>query len=329
MKEIIRKITNIHIPGEFPDVLLFSVPRSGSTWVMQLIASQKGFKLCDEPLNLRREIICRNLGICNWVELYKESSYPAVERYFKKISSGKLAIHNISPLNKYYKFFTRRIGFKVLHGCELWHKELAESLNAKSLLLVRHPVAVSLSREELPRLTAFVESEYRKILSDTQLKESRNIIESGSNFEKGILSWCFQVYPFFRQKTGVDAIISYEQTVLDPGPVIKLLMERLFLQNEKNIWSRLKQPSGSTFKSDKATKNILSQAEGDKRETYLITKWSGKVNKEQKQRAQDILNLFDIDIYQINDFLPQTNIWVGKYLEERKKLELQMQACVK
>ena len=54
VKRIIENNNNIHKPDGRPNVLLFSTPRSGSTWLMELILTQSGFKPCDEPFDLRQ-----------------------------------------------------------------------------------------------------------------------------------------------------------------------------------------------------------------------------------------------------------------------------------
>jgi hypothetical protein len=53
---LVKALTNVHRQGPLPNVFLFATPRSGSTWLMEIIASQPGFKYYDEPLNPRREM---------------------------------------------------------------------------------------------------------------------------------------------------------------------------------------------------------------------------------------------------------------------------------
>src|SRR5690606_24342168 len=50
----LRWISNVHRPNGLPNVCIVSAPRSGSTWLLELVLSQPGFKPCNEPFNLRK-----------------------------------------------------------------------------------------------------------------------------------------------------------------------------------------------------------------------------------------------------------------------------------
>ena len=116
---LFRASTSIHRPGKLPHVFLFTTPRSGSTWLMELIWSQPGFKAVNEPFDLRVSLVRKHLGIDTWEELQNDTSLPLVQRYIEGYCANK--IHTTEPapwLNRYYKPITRRIVFKVIHGGE-------------------------------------------------------------------------------------------------------------------------------------------------------------------------------------------------------------------
>ena len=46
----VKRLANVHRQGEKPNIFLFSTARSGSTWVVEMLATQPGMKLIDEPL---------------------------------------------------------------------------------------------------------------------------------------------------------------------------------------------------------------------------------------------------------------------------------------
>ena len=54
IKLFLKSISNIH-RDEGNNVLIISNPRSGSTWLMEMIWSQNKFKAINEPLNIRRK----------------------------------------------------------------------------------------------------------------------------------------------------------------------------------------------------------------------------------------------------------------------------------
>jgi hypothetical protein len=73
LSRVVRSVSNRHRPDGRPNVLIFTAPRSGLTWLMELIASQPGFKHCNEPLDLRHPDVVRGLGIREWNDLYSRS----------------------------------------------------------------------------------------------------------------------------------------------------------------------------------------------------------------------------------------------------------------
>ena len=67
IKDIVKPMSNVHRPDGRPNVFLFSTPRSGSTWLMELIWTQPGFKYVNQPLSLLNPRVRRHLGISDWV----------------------------------------------------------------------------------------------------------------------------------------------------------------------------------------------------------------------------------------------------------------------
>ena len=83
MSLALRSVSNRHRPGTLPNVFVFTTPRSGSTWLMELIQTQPRFKQCSEPLNLRVDGVARRLGISDWEALYQDANWPRVRAYFR------------------------------------------------------------------------------------------------------------------------------------------------------------------------------------------------------------------------------------------------------
>jgi hypothetical protein len=308
LKDLAKAISNIHRPNGEPNVFLFSTPRSGSTWLMELIGSQPGFKYCNEPLNLRKPLIQKYLGISEWQDLCRPDASEALYRYFKAICEGRLHFLNQSPLHGNYRLITHRIVFKIIHGGEDRINWFRDSFNGQVVYLLRHPVAVSLSRKGYPRLEAFLSSDYSNHFTGDQLRRARKILDSGTRLERGVLSWCFENAVPLREATGDWAMLSYEQLVQDPHPIIKYLADKLELPKPARIMNRLAIPSGSHWKSDMTTKAILRQ--GTERRSMLVQKWRKQLAQPEARRAMEILQWFELDVYDSDDVLPRTRFWV-------------------
>lgn len=304
IKNTIKSVSNFHKPGDRPNVFLFSTPRSGSTWLMELINTQPSFKHCDEPLNLNNALIRKKLDIKYWDGLLNNINHQILEDYFKGYIEGKNHTRNPNPFAGNYKPITSRIIFKILHGCEENLEWFKKQFGGNIVFMIRHPIAVTLSRKQHPRLECFINSEYyKKHLSVKQLSYAKNIFETGTFFEKGIVDWCFQNY-FPLKNVSKNILVTYEQLVVNPEPVVSTICKGLTLPKPNYILKRLNSPSGSTRQSDSSTKNQLYKLTVDRK--WLINKWVDKVDNDKKDFADHALSLFNIHIYNAHSSMPST-----------------------
>ena len=310
IRRTIRLMSNIHRPDGSPNVFLLSTPRSGSTWLMELIWSQPYFKSCNEPLNLRIPLVQEHLGITEWQDLYNDSASRLLEDYFQAFCDGRLRFKNTSPRHEFYRPITHRAVFKIIHGGEDRMHWFRDRFNGRIVYLIRHPIAVSLSREVYPRLHAFLSSDYRRHFTSDQLEYAHRILDTGSKLEQGVLSWCLQNAVSLRQATADWAIVSYEQMVLDPRPVVAYLADRLELPKPERMMDRLAVPSAVKAKSDKETQSVLESGTGTR--SWLVEKWRKQVDESQERRAMEILERFQLDVYRCGDLLPADRVWIRR-----------------
>lgn len=314
-----RPLLNLHRPGLLPNVFVASLPRSGSTWLMELIWSQPGFKHCNEPTDLRNPYVRKHLGLSEWHQLYSDRAVDSLHDYFASFCQGHLGFMNPRPFQRYYRPFTSRIVFKVIHGCEDRLNWFRDSFNGRIVYLVRHPIAVSLSREGYPTLPALLNGPYRQHFSSDELRYADKIYRSGTKLEHGILSWCMQTAIPLRQAADDWVVASYEQLILEPEPIIHRLSATLQLPEPQRMLDQLATPSRSVRKSDGSTKKLLD-AEHSMRAQRLVEKWRDRVSDDEERRAMDILRWFEIDIYQSGDTLPSDHIWLSGDKDQRDRL---------
>ena len=172
------------------------------------------------------------------------------------------------------------------------------------MILVKHPVPVTLSREELPRLKAFQRSEFRHHFNQQQLLLAETITQNGTEFEKGIVSWCFQNTLLLNSGQG-NLIVTYEEMVTNRACMISKIASFLKLPDPKKMTRRSKKASGSTEKSTKKNQRLLKKvANGAAESQQLIEKWKQQTTPEMIEQAQHILDVFEIDIYRASEFMP-------------------------
>ncbi|MEO0895722.1 MAG: sulfotransferase [Bacteroidota bacterium] len=309
-----RTLGNIHRQGSRPNIFVFATPRSGSTWLMEFLNQQAGTKACSELFNFRREGVKSYFKTEDWGILYENPMNPLVERYIEDIYAGKSSVGflNIFPFrHKYYRVLSDRIVFKVLHGMEDRINWIKDTFEAKVILLLRHPIAVSLSRETFPRLDIFLNSDYSRNFTPEQLKYGRHILENGSKMEKGMLSWCLQNAVPLREANEDWVVVSFEQLNTEAARLIPILNEKLDLDtgNIDELLDQLNRPSSSSSKSDKETQQKLKESDPNDK-TWLIEKWRSKVSVEEEQKLMEVLELFEIDYYEAGSFVPNKKYWL-------------------
>jgi hypothetical protein len=310
---VYRALTSVYRPSGLPHVFLFTMPRSGSTWLMELIWSQPGFKAVNEPLDLRNQVVRMHLGLADWEELQSDAALPLLQRYIEGYCANKVHATEPAPwLNKYYKPVTERIVFKVIHGGESRVNWFRDTFNGKIVFFLRHPIAVSLSHQMFPRLESFVSSDYSRFFSPAQLDLAKTIIEDGSKLQKGVLDWCFQNALPLRDRQSDWAVLTYEQLVLQPQPAIDYLAEKLLLPDRARMIKLLDEASGVKRKSDAETKKLLTESASESKRQRLVSKWKSRVSDQEEAEAMAILEVFGIDAYAAGSFLPTQALWLGE-----------------
>jgi hypothetical protein len=293
---------NTHKPSGKPNVLLFSMPRSGSTWLMELVWSQPEFKAINEPLNLKGSWLQKKSRIQGFQELYSEYARQKTVNYFKGIAEGKYHFLNPNPLRKNARFFTSRIVYKVIHGGELFINDIAQNTNSKVVYLIRHPIAVALSRRQIPRtqeLTSdFVMSHFDKKEQDY----AKKMMLQGNDMEVKVLTWCIQNKLALSQKNKNWLLLSYERLTCHPEEVLNALAKHVELPNLDLMIESVNIPSAVSVQSEKDSVSLMKNESIERQK--LISKWRSKVSKETQQKCFDVCKNMNFEVYTINDDLP-------------------------
>jgi hypothetical protein len=305
--QLVNHRLNIHIPHPQEDIFVFSTARSGSTWLMELLASQPGFKHCNEPFNLRDPWVAGKigkLGIRDWNDLYDESKLDQIKDYLSRFQTGRYLFKNPPFYRNHYRIITSRILFKIIHALEDRVNWLMDNFNANVILQFRHPIPASLSRHTFPKIDVYINGIPQRFFTAEQLKEAKQISDKGSKLEKGVLNWSMQNYILHSQTRSSVMRVTYEQMVIDPDPIIQKIVADLILPDPKRMLDQLLKPSGSSGMSDQKTIQFLENRTNASKNRWLIEKWKSKVTDTEEKKLMDIVGLFNIDIYQYGKYMP-------------------------
>lgn len=313
VKRRLKHRMTIHRQGPEPNFFIFSTPRSGSTWLFEILATQGRFKLVNEPFNLRKPWVRETLKLGTWGSLFQHESRPLIRDYIQSFIDGRDTDYRFkreTPFTKFWHYRTERVIFKILFAGEDdldWYRS---EFGGNIIFLLRHPIPVSLSRKQLPRLNSFLSVPFCDHFSKEQLDRAHWIVESGDSFHMAVLDWCLQNTVPLRNANADWMILSYEQIVVEPEVVIANLSERFRLPRPDKLLEQVFIASRSTGMSSAEAKNVLlSQAELRKRRTWLIERWRERIDPQQEEQAFSTLELFGIDCYELGRALP-----IARYL---------------
>lgn len=296
-------------PKERP-IFIFSTRRSGSTLLMRLLHSQPGVDYLDEPLNLWRlhphfyRLPHPSFGyFISLSNAQEEKLY----RYLQDLLSGKVRFrHRGNLLDPGRTFFVRRFVIKNINATPLidW---FAEKFEADIVYLVRHPgaVAESLVRKGWKSAAqAYLSNKvYRKqYLNSEQLRLAQAVLEQGSPFQQCVLEWCLDnLHPLSVWRERPWLTLSYEELILRPREMTKLLCERLRLPKPERMLNVLRLPSRTASIDSRR----VVQTEGPER---LVARWRERVDKAEIERMDELLTAFGVDAYTANSPYPAESL---------------------
>lgn len=306
-------------PSERP-IFIFSTRRSGSTLLMWVLHSQPGVDYIDEPLNLwRLHPHFRRLPhppsghFISLTDTEEERLYG----YLRELLSGKVRFrHRGNLLDPGRTFLVRRFVVKNINATPLidW---FTEKFDADIVYLLRHPgaVAESLLRKGW-KSTAQVyleNSVYSTNLNAVQRDLAQRILEEGSPFQQCVLEWCLDnLYPLGVWRERPWLTLSYEELVMRPQEMSRLLCERLRLPDPKRMQKVLRLPSRT---SSVDSKKVI-RTEGPR---ALVGRWLKYVDKGEIEGIRELLNVFGIEVYRADSPYPDEALcYFGPLTEEKR-----------
>lgn len=267
----------------------------------ELIASQPGFWPISEPLNIRLPWIQGRLGITDFSDLYGKKADERLWHYYHDLLKGRLWEFKLRPGLRFYRPITRRIVIKQNQGALDRIGWIEDNFGIRAVHLLRHPIAVALSRKVFPLLPVFGRCALREQFTAAQLSLADRVIASGSHLEKGIVAWCLHHVPALRQARPSWTVVTYEETVLNPELAVDRLATNLGLPNRQRLLRSISRPSQVTRKSDWVTQKILYEKVNRRQ---LISKWKARVSADDRIKVQSILAAFKVHVYSADSCLP-------------------------
>ncbi len=267
--------------GPEATILVAATPRSGSTWMEELINYRNDFRVIFEPFHAQEieELKDRSMRIY----MKKGTSEKDFSPYIEKTLEGRISSFWTDQFN--HKIIARRRLIKCVRTAFMigWIKEKYPAL--KTIVHFRHPAPVALSKIKLGW-----PSDIEWLIKDERIVEDYIhpfldlIRDDLPPFEKFITFWCLEYYVMLKSLNmgGVHCSF-YEELVLQPSKNATSLMRYCNVPINNNFKKALKKPSQMARKDH-------GKAEGRKR----LELWKREVSEDQMKSMMRILDRFEL-----------------------------------
>lgn len=297
-----------HRSGPRPNIGLFSTRRGGSTWLMEVIAVNRGVRYVDQPFSLHHPAPghIRRLPIPSRSQFtsLEADAEPRVRAFVEDLFEGRLSVN--APWEIWHPTFhwtTDRVILKVIDAKPLieWFDR---SFDLQILYSTRHPVpsALSVIRNGWA-LTAHAylrDPEFvARWLNDDQVAFAWDVLREASPLQQHVLNWALEnLVPLRRLQANPHWLfVSYEHATLDPAGTVDFLAEHLDLPDRGRMLKQVRTASRSTRK-------LSSTFEPADEARARLRAWRQHVSPEEERAALGILDRFEIPAYRPGADLP-------------------------
>lgn len=273
-------------------VVLAGNGRGGTTWVSDIINYNNKYRYIFEPFHPHKVAICKRFRYRQYLRPDNRDldfTQPA-----KAILTGRVRSRWTDSQNR--KFLSKKRLVKDIRANHLLKWMQVNFPGVPIILLLRHPCAVANSKLQLDWETHLEEFLAQRDLMEDFLNPFRKEIEEArSTFEKHVFMWCIENYvPLNQFKSGEIHLAFYENFCESPRQEIDRLFSFLGEKYDQRIFQKLSEPSSMSRKG-----SAISTGES------LIDSWRKHVNKDQLERALEILSLFGLNRIYSRDSKPR------------------------
>ncbi|MAM69586.1 MAG: hypothetical protein CMP91_00390 [Gammaproteobacteria bacterium] len=319
LKRLLNENLNYHKQGVLPNIAIFSSRRSGSTLLMQMIATNRKTKFIDQPFSL----FSSDSYQLQWLPIFNDGQFielndeqeEMVLKYIHLINNGLLHINESWRFyHQDHSFISNRIVYKITdaHCLINW---LFNYFKFQTIILTRHPISQSLSvlrNNWNNRAYGFLSNDFysSNYLTKASYKAAQNIYNNGDDISKHVLGWCLENLPLIKEINNANySFISYEELICESSSVISDLSDKYKLNNIYAMKKKLDHPSKS-MKNLSNSKTI--EMVRKKNSEFLSSNWKSHISNKKESELMDILKIFEIDLYVAGKYMPAIKYRISK-----------------
>ncbi len=267
-------------------VFLAGCGRSGTTWLSEVLNADRHYHYLFEPFNNKKTRSWRNFAYRQY--LARDGRYPEALESASAILAGRTHSRWIDSQNRALISGDRLVKDTRTNLMLGWLRQNFPSMPL--VLLTRHPLAVTRSREKLgwgpgvslealqaqPELMRRHLDGYRSLLDEL----------AGDDFAMQIVNWCIEhLVPLRELGEGEYCMVVYESLVRDPDAELERLFTYLGRELTAAHRGRLSRASAT---ASRGTRSSLDARR-------LLRPWEGKLSGAQEQQAREIVAAFGLE----------------------------------
>lgn len=222
-------------------VFIAGSPRSGTTWVQELVNYRQDHRVVFEPFWGRKVPVCACFR--NWQYLRASTDDPQLLRVAESVISGELHNDWIDQLNTdrvYYKRLVKDVRANLMLP---WLH--AHFPDMPIILVIRHPFAVVSSQLRLDWRMRPADLLAQQDLVSDHLAPVRSEIEVCTDaFDRNMFLWCIEnSVPLKTLAPGALSVVFYERLLLEPEHECRRLFDRIGYEYQEEVLQHFDRPS--------------------------------------------------------------------------------------
>lgn len=282
-----------------------SSPRSGSTWLMEIIATQPEMKYINEPDHkdlLKRYRALRIPPRWCWLSLAPHERQDLAHFLLDDRRSGLFG--PVNPFAANHSWRTTRRVLKLIRMTAL--VEWLDSLGFAIVYLLRHPIPQArscIARRHRVLLDEFLaDTGFLQHLNPDTVSYVRKVASNGDPMLQFVTQWCLENTVMLHSPLAGSrfALATHELLLTDPEIELQRLAQALSLPRVDLLLARVSRPSRTTDTSSAATRDSIRTGQA----LDLLSGWRREFSRTEENRLFEPLRAFGIDIYKCGEALP-------------------------
>jgi len=284
-------------------IVVAGAPRSGTTWLAEVLRALPSYKFVNEPLLLSNYEAAQKAGFAWRTHLAPNENAPQAKYFFEDVLSGRVPHGPLwhyqadSSVGRLLEQIThRKLIVKFCRAGRLLHWLLGEFEVRGAVLIVRHPCAVIASQLEHggwdpDQLVHDIDSEEAlgQMSGDVRLHFADVLDGISTRLELMTATWCLDYYiPLieYAEYGHPWELVTYERLVLDGEGEMNRVLLALDAEMTDAVQEQL------TVASEYASDDLKTS---DSRNQ--LAKWRSRLSGQQIDRILDIVSAFGLDFY--------------------------------